>query len=332
MNKTPLLFLPLAFLALAGCAGSNSTSSAALSSEAAHDIHWLTPTGTPTLAFYDQGKNTNWVSSSNPQTVVVPAFATSDYDAIVFDGTSGLNILSKNSAYPYRLASWISRGNFYVVSTKHTASDAFSATSTIEGFVKTGNASQAFMALAKNAWGWAYQEANLTFETGVAQVKANLENNDTAYDYYIVAEPVLTASKATLKAKGITLNLIYDLQSEWKNKYGGEIPAAGLFVNTASYASYPNAIKTFLADTQKRQDSAVKDPASVKSELDAYGDDTAVSARFGYASKLVSALQGNNANRFGIFQTGEATDIKGIANAFQSALGNSAFSDSLFLA
>ncbi|MBO4540947.1 MAG: D-alanyl-D-alanine carboxypeptidase family protein, partial [Bacilli bacterium] len=74
----------------------------------------------------------------------------------------------------YQLARWISGGTFYLVSTKHQAGDPFPANATIDAFVKTGNAAQSLLSLAKTAWNWGDIEENCNFESGVADVKANL--------------------------------------------------------------------------------------------------------------------------------------------------------------
>ena len=84
-----------------------------------------------------------------------------------------------------------------------------------------------------------------------------------------------------------------------------------------------------MAITQSRQDDAVNAIDKVTSALNAYGDDTAVTARFGFTSALVSALQPTN--QFGILKSGDITDKKAFANDFQTTLGASAFADSLFL-
>jgi hypothetical protein len=294
-------------------------------------LKWITPTGAPTLAFYDQGNNANWVSSSSPATAVVPAFATNDYDMIVYDGTAGLASISSNN-YNYRLAQWVSGGNFYVVSTKHTAITDFQAGQTIDGFVKTGNAAKSFLKLSKDVWSWNYSDTEISFETGVAQVKTNLVSNPSGHDYYLIAQPVLAAAKAALAAQtpAVTLNVVANLQSEWKKAYQqATIPAAALFVNNASYAEKKDKIDAFLKQTQARQDESISSIDKVVSALDAYGDSTAATTRFGFTSTLVKALQPTN--QFGILKTGDISDNKAFANDFQTTLGSNAFADSLFL-
>jgi len=327
MNKKMLAVLPLSALLLVGCATSTTSSS----SFSTQGIQWITPTGAPTLAFFDQGANANWVSSSSPATAVVPALKTDTYDAVVFDGVSGLNVLMAAENPQYKLAQWISGGNFYLVSTKHASGDTFVTGETIQGFVKTGNAAQSFLKLSKDSWKWSYDvDTDVVWAAGVADIKTTLLANDTAYDYYLLAEPVLTATSKALKDKNVTLNVIYDLQAEWKKAYQqATIPAAALFVNTNHYATNKGAIDLFLKETQARQDKAATNDASVKTALDAYGDDTATNTRFGFTSALANSLQ--ETNRFSILASGVITDKKAFANDFATTLGGSAYPDNLFL-
>jgi hypothetical protein len=328
MKKT--IFWPLAALILGGCSGS---------SNAAAGVKFVTPVGAPALAFYDQGANQNWVSTSSPETIVVPAFGTDNYDAIVFDGISGLNLIRKNG-YGYRLAQWVSGGNFYLVSVKHQATDAFDPSYTVDGFVKTGNAAQSFLKLAEDEWGWPldasadYPTGSVKWETGVATVLANLTNNPEGFDYYLIAEPMLTSASAALKGKGITLNGLYDLQEQWRNAYSqATIPAAALFVNVSSYAAHKEAIEAFLDETQSRQDKAVQNSDEVVAALNEYGSDDVVQTRFGFTASLVANLQKDGADRFGILKTGDIADPAGFANAFAMTLNPdaSAFGSDLFL-
>ncbi|MCH3908770.1 MAG: hypothetical protein LKF75_01045 [Bacilli bacterium] len=328
MNKKTMLFAPLALLALASCSGGSSSSEAATSEEPAYQVKWVTPTGTPTLAFYNQGSNANWVSSSTPSTVVVPSFQTNNYDAIVFDGVSGLNVINKTGAN-YKLAKWISGGNFYVVSTTHTSTDSFATGETIMSFVQTGNASRSFLKLSKDVWNWNYADTDITYQTGVAGVAQSILQNGGNTDYYVVAEPVLTSLKSKL---GDNLHVIYDLQSEWKKAYNQEtIPAAALFINNDSYSAHKDSLDTFISDTQKRMDTAISTPSTIKASLDAYGNDAAVQNRFGFTSSLAVSLQSSNKNDFGLLKSGVITDNKAFANDFNVTLGGTAFSDSLFL-
>jgi len=323
-KKTSIMLLPLAVLALTACGIQSSSSDS-------YDLTWVTPTSTPALAFYDQGKNSNWVSSSNPATVVVPAFGAGTFDAIVFDGVSGLNLIKKNN-YDYKMASWISGGNFFVVSTKHASKTEFAAGQTITGFVKAGNAAQTFLKISKDKWGWNYADSDIEFLEGVAQIQSAILSNDQARDYWIIADPIYTFVKAALAEKDITLNVISDLQADFKTAYGlGTIPAAALFVKGSAYSAHQGVFDRFVVETQDRVDDSIDDVTKVVAAIDAYGDDIAAKERFGFSSAMVTANQGNGANKFAMLKTGEVTDVKAFANGFASVILGSTFDDSFFL-
>ena len=346
--KSLVLFATAALLASCGGAPSESSSASSpsqassepsvpssASSGEEYDVSWVSPTGIPTLAFYDQGENENWLSYADA-TQVAAGFATDNVDAIVFDGYAGLNNIRKNNRN-YVLARWISGGTFYLVSTKHSELSEYVAGQTIEAFVKTGNASQAFLNLAKNAWNWgdlSGEDAPVTWETGVAAVKNTLEKNDEAYDWYVVAQPVLFAVANALKQAGKTLNVVADLQEEWANAYdGAKIPAAALFVNKTRYAAHKNAIDAFIEETEDRIDYAVNTPSVAVEALAQYAsahDD--IASRFGFQPAVVNALQKDGANKFGLVEYEEGMDLSAIPNSFAEALGGQAFDSSLFLA
>lgn len=324
MKSKSIVLLPLAALMLAACGASSSSADN-------YEMKWVTPTSTPALAFYDQGKNDNWVSSSSPATVVIPAFASGTYDAIVFDGVSGLNVIKKNS-YGYKMASWISGGNFYLVSTKHTAKTDFAAGQTVTGFVKSGNAAQTFLKLSKDKWNWNYADTDLNFLEGVDKVQAAMLSNSDSRDYWIVADPIYTAVKAALAKKSVTLNLISDLQADFKSSYNvATIPAAALFVKSSTYSEHKDAVDAFVSETSARVDDSIDNLAKVTDAITAYGTDEEAKTRFGFTAATVTAMQGNAANKFAMLHSGVVSSAKSFANAFASVILGSTFDDSYFL-
>jgi hypothetical protein len=305
--------------------------------EEKYDFKWVTPTGAPTLAFYDQGENENWVSTDNPSAIIFPSFSANSYDAIVFDGVSGLNLMTKNAkAANYKLVRWINSLGFYVVSKTHTLEEtsAWNASWKIDAFVENGNSSRAFLSLAKSVWNWGDVSNQVTFEGGVNQVASNIASG--GYDFYVVADPVYTNLKAKM---GDKLHLIYDMQKEWgKAHNGSSIPSAALFVNTKLYAKHKNAYDKFIDETDSRLTALVDSPATVKKALEDYSANSkdAIAegkyVKFGIDTSIVSnleTLQSNNA--LGFLKKEEVKDNKAVANEFNVALGGDAFADSLFL-
>ncbi len=325
--KKQKLALALFSLPLFSCGNGN----------AGYEIKWVTPTGAPTLAFYDQGNNSNWTSASNPSEVVVPSFAANSCDFIVFDGVSGLNLMTKNaSAANYKLARWINNLGFYVVSLKHTKEDTASWDTSwkIDGFVQTGNCSRAFLSLANSSWKWGDVASQTTFETGVSQVASNIASN--GFDFYVVADPVYTNLKAKM---GDKLHLIYDLQEEWGKAHdGASIPSAALFANAKLYTEHQADYDKFIDDLDVRLGVLVDYPSSAQMTLRNYAEsnpDAVVDGnyvKFGIAKSIVDSLDTlQKDNVFGFLKKGEIKDNKAVANAFNEALGGNAFSESLFL-
>ena len=328
--KKQIYLILLTISVLASCGNNNEA-----------ELNILCPTGIPTLAFYDQGENKNFVTTSSPGEVMPSAFASSgenSYDAIVFDGISGLTNISKNNR-DYVLAKWISGGTFYVVSTKHSQEEEFNNESTINGFVKNGVASLTFLKLAKDNWNWGdYNNSNkITFSSSVSEVKNTLVTNPNSFDYYVVAEPVLTAVKSALKSKNIELNIIYNIQDEWAKYYNnGIVPAASLFINKTSYKNKKKQIDDLLNKVEERINVAINNPDEVVKKLNEYesidsNNDNDCQLRFGFTPNLVKALQSNGQNKFNLLNKDKASDIKDVANSFKSSLGQEEYPDSSFL-
>ncbi|MBO4737305.1 MAG: hypothetical protein J5627_02560 [Bacilli bacterium] len=330
--KKQLLTIIIAAGLLASCGTNPVESSKEVSAPVTSEsVTWVSPTGSPTLAFYDQGENDKWLSTATPESVIPSAFASASYDAIVFDGVSGLTMI-KNMNRAYKLAKWINEGSFYVVSTKHTAQEAVTAGSkpSVNAFVSTGNASKAFRDLAKNKWNWGEYgdgtdpDAAITYEKGVADVRTHLLGSDPdAFDYYVVAEPVLTAVQAQYKQQNKTLNVIYNIQTEFAAAHdGAKVPAAAIFVSNAAYETKKAEIDTWLSETQTRIDN-VKSNASVAVDaVKAYEDKGGDSqARFGVPSTMINLQQVVGQNKLAYLAASDVTDKVAVANGFNAALG-----------
>ena len=293
------------------------------------DITWVSPKGIPTIAFYNQGANENWQTFADA-TQVAPFFANNNADFLVFDATNGLTNIAKNNRN-FKFARWISGGTFYLVSTTHSSLAEYQKGQTIDAFVENGNASYAFRHLAEHKWNWgALTKDDVTYETGVAAVKTKIEADPSAYDYYVVAQPVLFALKKT-----VTFTLEVNLQTEWANLYENEvIPAAGLFVNMASYQAKQTVCDDFINFAMFRIGRALIKESLVVTAMNEYGDAAKCQDRFGYAAPVVSALMADDKNGFGLVdpndQNTKAKRVK-IANDFAKHVGLAEYNESLFL-
>ncbi len=314
---------------LSGCASfSSSVSSSTKTDE--HEVKWVSPTGTPALSFYMDGENANWVSSSSPSEIVVPELKKSDYDAVVFDGISGLNVIKKaGDSSKYRLAEWITGGSFYLVSSKHSSSDPFLKSGTVESFARGGIASTVFEKIAKEKWGF---EGDINYESGVGAVKSALIKNSDAYDYYVIAEPSLEEAKKEVEG----LNVICSLQEEWEKAGYGSIPGGALFIHKDKYEAYKGKIDAFWTRMRQAKDNLISKPGEAIRYLDAYkpyaDHEKQLSARFGLSdASIIETLQEDGANKLNFVPSSEINQKKAVANDFAAALGSEPYDDELFL-
>lgn len=335
--------MPLLLLSLAGCSNETSSSSEA---EPSYEVKWATPTGAPTLAFYNQASNENWLSSSNPAKDVLPHFADNAYDALVFDGSQALTNIATNNRN-YVLAEWISGGTFYVVSTQHDASKTWDSKPRVDAFMNMGNVSKAFRDLAKSAWSWgeyaSSTDGSITYGAAVSDVQKDLSSllqagsvENDPYDYYILAEPAYSALMSRFKAKGLPLNLVYDIQAEFKKAHdGADVPAAAIFVNKTSYVEHKDAIDAWLNVTKQAIQDAASDLAPIASKVAESDEEGNINKRFGLHSSAIQTminLHGATSNPFH-YHTDLDTKQKKMdyANSFQTALGAPVFDSNLFL-
>lgn len=328
MNKKTLI-LPLAALALVSCGGNTNSTSEKVDD---YNLEILSPTGAPAVAMFDQGTNSHYTTLRDT-TQVGGSFLTGAYDAIIFDGTNGLNNLIKNELETYSLARWLTGGNFYLVSTKYTAEDEIAAGSTFLAFGESNVPAKVFRHLAKESWN--IDVSSTVYVNGVELVMQALTTNPTSYDYYFIAEPVLTNARNTLKEQGVTVNEIYNLRTEWEKLTGQKaIPQAALFIKNSTYEAHKTVVDTFLDHIEDNIDLAINNPAEVKKIMDEQIPSvTDQAAKFAFNSNLVNNLQ-SNGNRFGLIAKGDIEDNKAFADTFMSTLNGETYSypSSLFLA
>lgn len=327
MNKRLLFALPIALFALGSC---DNPSSSLPSGD--YEIKILTPAGAPTIALYDQGLNENWDSTSDV-TSIPAAFATTGYDMIVFDGVNALNLQVAHPEYDdFSLALWLTGGNFHLVSAKHGSDEPIAENSTIYSFGENLLPDQVFKKLLSSHWEVNAENLDITYGAGVQSVKAVMEANPSAYDYYFIAEPVLTAVRNALP--DVTVNEIYDLRSEWEAFSGQKaIPQAALFVRDSAYDAHKQAFDSFINGIKGNLADAINEPSKVKEKMNAdIPTAQEQQKRFGFNANLAFALQ-NNGNRFGAVLPTEISDNRLFVNEFYETLNGteSRYAPELFI-
>ncbi len=326
-NKKSLLLLPLALLVLSSCNTENASSSVSKNEstsssqpgEEAFVPMMLTPSGAPTLALYDMGSEENWDSTS-ATTTIPAAFHQNGYDAIIFDGVNGLNNLVKNENENFALARFLTGGNFHLVSLTKESFDA-SSPITIFSFGEGNLPDLVFKYLLEEAWNVDLSKLTITYGSeGVQNVGAALQSQSD-YDYFFIAEPVLTASKNALANKA-TIHEIYDLRAEWEKETGQvAIPQAALFLRKSAYNSQKSDFDSFLEHIDENINNALNNPMEVKKAMDEYSTDSETQqGRWGFSSSLAYNLQKDHKNRFGLIDPEDLSDNQKFVNDFGKIL------------
>ena len=332
MKRRATILVLAGGILLSSCGGNEnliSKSDPQSSNKEEDAISVISPAGAPAIALYSRINDENLKTTKDASQVALAVKTNTSADAVVFDGVNALKFVKANqTATKWKLARWLTGGNFYLVSTKHESIESFNAGSKILSFGNGLLPDKVFRMLASERWNITITEENTKYESGTAAVSAILgSDNFGSYDYYFIAEPTLQAAKATLQSAhpDVSVHEIYNLREEWKAFSGMEyIPQAGLFVNPASMEGKAEAMNDFLGEIDTNLTDAVESPAKVVSALNELEADTDVQAdRLGFKAPLVSALQKNGANRFGMVKPGTIEDNRDFVNTFMEKIGES---------
>jgi len=271
------------------------------------DIKTICPLGAPSIAFYDQGNNSNFVTTSTTATILAQ-FQRSEYDAIVVDSTNGLKAIKQYNSV-YRFAKLLTASNLYLVSKTH---DTISVdkNSTICAFGSDNSVPYLTLKTIYNI-----DEKKVDRNDGVTSVLAKFKS-DTNFDYYVLAEPALTTVSSLVKGK-----------EQFKVQGVSAIPQAALFINKDTYKSKASKFTTYINELKTRVDNSKTNKDIVYSSLNSYGDETKVKQRFGLPNEtLLKQVQANNG--LGVYNSSfGVTEM----NSFLTSIGQETYSQDYFI-
>lgn len=314
--KIKSILLPLVAIALSAC----NTQYEDIT------IRTISPAGAPTLAFYDQGNNDNFVTNSTPSNVLAE-FQTNFYNAIVFDSINALKSI-KNNGLDFKLAKLITGGNYYLASIDKDEGVMPSETDVVVSF---GEGLIPDLVYRKLSEYW--QITNTPYYVpSVSEALAVLKTGVYAsqnVDFVFIAQPALnTALGDQAAATYGRVRVVKNIRAEWETFTGQTaIPQAGLFIRNSHYQLNPVVFGDYVDDMLTRIDVAIDEPAVAKAAMDEYGDTPTQAAKFGFNSNIMLTTQSAGANGFGLVRGSEEVDV----NAFLSELGLEQFADSYFL-
>jgi len=284
----------------------------------------ISPAGAPTIAFYDQGDNTNFVTDSTPANVSKELLGV-NYDFVVFDSINGLRAIKKNNS-DFSLISIITGGNFYLVSYDKDENSIPSKNDTFVSFSENGLPDLVYKKLLESYQGWSnWDMPDANYLTSTGDVSKALISHE--YDYYFIAEPSLFAAKAKLGENASKVRIVANLRETWE-LYSGQpaIPQAGLFVRNSTYNEDELNVLHYVNLLNEKKVNAVDHPEVVKTTIDSWNSDvTTQQSRFGYASSVAFNVQKNGNNGLGVIKDSQIEDIETFVNDFVGFLNNPSY-------
>ncbi len=291
--------LPLCLITLlAGCA-----------KKASNDLTILTPTGAPSVAFYNYATNKNFTTNATP-TNIVNSMTSSGSDIVVIDTLSGIKAI-KNAKAPYKLLATITFGNFYLVSTGHDENNTLDADDKVVLFGQGQTPDKLFNYLYPNF-------TNISFVSNVQEAgqclckgKVTVNEGNVDADYVFVAEPVLTNISNNNQCATYNQTNLIDIQEIYKEKTDNKLlTQASIFVKNGTKKEQ---IKKFAESIQKDIEKAIETPQVIEDGMNRL-DAQSVTTKYGIGAAIAKAVM-EKGNRLGLgFEY--AIDIKADIDAF----------------
>ena len=248
----------------------------------------ISPTGAPTLAFYNHSNNVNYETNSTPSNIVSMMSSSSDYDIVVIDTVSGIKAIEKGA--PYKLAANITFGNFFIASTGNDENKVMDKDDTVIVFGQNKTPDLLFNYIYGNDYNVEYV-TNVQDAAKCLAAGKNMITGSTV-DYVFIAQPALYTILNNKEAKTYGKASVYaNIQEEYKNKSGNSVVQASVFVNSNSDH---NMVKSFLKGLENDINDVLDNPELIQSNINT--EDKATSDKYGVNfAACINLLKDNNA-------------------------------------
>lgn len=316
-KKILLLILPLLLVSCKNNAGTIEDDSIL---KLDNDITIMTPTGAPSLIFYTEVKNTNLTTTNVASNIIASMSKSNAPDFVVLPINAGINLLRNNSAIPYKLASIVTFGNYYLASTGNDNNNQLDVGDRIVLFQQNNTPDYLFHYIYGNEfdsyieWVNSVNDAARCLITG----KNDILGADHKVDYVLLAEPALTNALN----KNSNASIYKNMQDLYIQKSQNTMfVQAGLFVNTNN--SKEKIIRNLNA-IKNNIEYAICNPLIVKQYLDLLSEED-TNLKYGIASSslVVSCLTNNNSIAIGYENAySNKQNIDSILNLFNIGASN----------
>ncbi len=277
MKKT-LLFL-LASIALTNCG------------KVKEDLKILCPSGAPAIAFYNYSTNSNFETNSVPKNIVSMMNKTSDKDIVVIDTVSGLKAIGNGA--PYKLASTITFGNFFIVSTGNDSNGIMEPGDKIVLFGEKSTPDLVFHYIYGDIYDEGIEYVNAANDAASCLARGINLATSSKIDYVLMAQPSVLATLTNASANTHGKSQIYkNIQKEFKEKSNShEIIQASIFIKDTTDKTKVNE---FLYSLENDIIDGTTNPDLIKQGMDKL-DQMEAQTLYGLSSNIAKAvtLDGN---------------------------------------
>ena len=271
MRINKFLILPL-FLLLNSCNNTNN-----------NDLNILCPTGAPSLAFYNHANNINFQTNSSPANIV-SSMTENGADVIIIDTIKGISAI-KNGA-PYKLATNITFGNFYLAATGNDENNQLDKDDVIVSFGKGQTPEKVFNLLFGEDYTNIMYVDNVQM-AGKSLISKKSSDGSIDVDYVFIAEPILTSC---LK-QNTDASIYYNIQDLYYKKTDSNLIQAGLFIkNSVNKSQY----KSFLDDLNNDVNDLLNNPSLISSVIENIGEEEFTKKYSINSNIAISCINNNN--------------------------------------
>lgn len=321
--KNKIVLLTIAASLLASC-GTPIEASESKAPEYPTDWSIVTPTGAPALAFYEHAKDPHFSTNSTPSNIVAMMNGQSGSDVVVIDTVSGIKAI-KNGA-PYKLASTITLGNFYIAATGNDEDGVMNDGDTIVLFGQNQTPDLVFHYLYGDKFDETIEYVAAVSDAAKCLASGKNLITSSTVDYVFVAQPVLFATLNNTSAATYGKASMYaNVQDLYKEKSGGKsMIQASVFLKSTNDVEQGNM---FLTKLEEDIEKGIANPDLIKAGMDQISEDEQASV-FGIKSQVAKAVVGNG-NSVGLGYV-SAKENKSAIDAFISLFGMEATSEEIF--
>ena len=267
----------------------------------------ISPTGAPSLAFYNCVKYGKFETNADPSTGILPLMISGQKDIVVLPTNAGMQAILNKGAQ-YKIAATISFGNFYLVSMGNDANNEIGADDNIVLFQQGNVPDKIFHYIYGTDLDAGIHYLPAVSDAASAAISGSYVDANSGErlvpNYVLLAQPVLT----NVLSKNSSVSVYANIQEKYKEKTNNlPLFQASIFVkNDLDKKKVENFLSAIFDDVV----NALDDPDKIATALESMENANQV---FGVAPSLAVAVTKNN-NGMGLGFESARSNKEAIAN------------------